>query len=150
MGFKERVVLGSSLLVAIGGGAMSAYASIIVPEYAYAAFWGGCAIILVGICGMLWAIFHKDEHDMSNKDEPVVGTDIQNSGGGIGLDIQSNGTPEYPSFGGESIVQVPQGQSAIGTRIVQNGPGMGMRVVQSGPGVGFRSVVIVGKPDEKT
>ena len=129
---------------------MSAYASIVVPGYAYAAFWSGCVIIVVGICGMLWAIFHKEGHEMSNKDEPTVGTDIQNSGGGIGLDIQSHGKPGAPSFGGESVVQVSPGQSAIGTRVVQTGPGVGMRVVQSGPGIGFRSVVVVGKSGDKT
>lgn len=87
---------------------------------------------------------------MSDKKiEPIIGTDIQNSGGGIGLDIQSVGTPEAPSLGGESIVHAQPGQSAIGTRIVQSGSGVGMRVVQSGPGVGFRSVVMSTKPDDK-
>lgn len=82
--------------------------------------------------------------------EPVVGLDVYGNGqSGPALDIQSNGTPSAPSIGSESTVYAQPGQSAIGTRVIQNGPGTGMRVIQNGPGVGFRSTVIVGNPPEQ-
>jgi len=84
--------------------------------------------------------------DESEKDKQIIGTDIQNDSGGIGLDIQSTGRLGEPSIGGESIVYAQPGQSVIGTRVTQSGPGIGMRVSQTGPGTGFRSVVVVGKP----
>ena len=76
--------------------------------------------------------------------EPIVGLDIQNSCGGVGMDIQNTG-----SLGAESVVQATNGQSVIGTRIGQTGPGIGMKIVQNGPGVGFRSVVTIRNEDKK-
>lgn len=113
----------------------------------------GCIAILAGIGGLalLWFTAPElTEIEMGKETKRlVVGLDIENKDGGVGLDIQSTGTSTSPSLGGESIVHAPLGQSAIGTRVVQSGPGVGMRVVQNGPGVGFRSVVIVGEPTEK-
>lgn len=91
-----------------------------------------------------------EKSDAEEKSGLIVGTDIDNSGGGVGIEINSSGNNGAPSVGGESIVHVPAGQSAIGTRIIQRGPGTGLKVIQNGPGVGFRSVVIVGSPDTKS
>jgi hypothetical protein len=82
------------------------------------------------------------------RDDPVVGLDIQNSGGGRGVEITSGGSNGLPSVGAESTLVVPSGRSGIGTRIVQNGLGIGMKIVQTGPGVGFKSTVIAGKKTE--
>ncbi|MBB4007113.1 hypothetical protein [Allorhizobium taibaishanense] len=76
----------------------------------------------------------------------IVGTDINNSGGGVGMMVDSHSNGTVPSVGAESVVHVEAGQSAIGTRVVQSGPGVGLVVRQTGPGVGYRSVVIVGSP----
>lgn len=83
--------------------------------------------------------------DKTKESGLVVGLDVSGDHqGGVAMDIQSTGTAEAPSLGGESVVHAPAGQGAIGTRIIQSGPGTGMRVIQNGPGVGFRSVVITG------
>jgi hypothetical protein len=71
---------------------------------------------------------------------PVIGHDVQSSGGGVGESIVNSG----PGVGGDVGVTVPAGTSAIGTRVIQNGPGTGLVVIQNGPGVGFRSSVTVG------
>ncbi len=77
---------------------------------------------------------------------PIVGLDIANSGGGIGMDVQSNGISGMPSVAAESVVKAQSGRTVIGTRIVQAGSGIGLRVVQNGPGTGFRSSVTVDGP----
>ncbi len=91
-------------------------------------------------------MMEKDRTAAEQKPGTIVGTDIINSGGEVGMEINSSGTEGSPSIGGETIVHAPQGQNAIGTRVIQNGPGVGLRVIQNGPGVGYRSVVIVGQP----
>lgn len=77
----------------------------------------------------------------------VVGHEvIGNNQGGAAEEIISNGQLGQPSFGGQTTVVVPPGQSAKGTRVIQTGLGTGLRVIQTGPGVGYSSTVIVGPP----
>lgn len=150
MGRGEQYIAFFGLVVSIGGGLASAFAPIYFPAYSAAGFWGGLAFVIFGLAAVALVIRHNNlERVMANKTGvPLIGTDIESSGGGVGLDINSIGSAQSPSLGGESIVVAGPGQSAIGTRVVQNGPGIGMRITQTGPGTGFRSVVTIGKPDE--
>ncbi len=104
--------------------------------------------ILIGLGLLAWAISpsrSKKEVIMTGSKKTIVGLDIQNSGGGVGVDIRSNGTIAEPSMGGQSIVEADEERTAIGTRVIQSGPGTGLSIVQNGPGVGFSSSVVVGK-----
>ncbi|MDR6904268.1 hypothetical protein [Rhizobium miluonense] len=95
----------------------------------------------------------NDKDNPKEKAGPIIGTDIDSSGGGVGLEINSSGSNGVPSVGGESIVQVPEGKSAIGTRIINRGSGGGLKVTQTGPGVGYSSRVIIvpkGNPSKST
>ncbi len=72
---------------------------------------------------------------------PLIGLNIHNSGGGIGMDIRNGGAAGTRSVGAEVIVRPKPGQSAIGVSVVQSGPGIGLQVIQSGPGVGLSVIV---------
>jgi hypothetical protein len=151
MGSSDRVLTVAGVLVSIGGGSMSAFAPSMFPQFAAIGFWGGFAVLALGIGLIIVGLVatYKKAHVMSDKEKPpVIGLDIV---GGKSrepaLEILSNGTPGSPSIGWENIVHGLPNQSVIGTRVVQNGPGVGMRVVQNGPGIGFRSTVIIGKPE---
>lgn len=149
MGLNGHLVEVSGFVIAAGGALACAYIPTAYPGFAKEGVWGGVALIAVGVSMLGWAFWREKGNVMADETKPIIGTDIANSGGGVGLDIESTGTNSAPSIGGESIVHARAGQGAIGTRVVQSGSGTGMRVVQTGSGAGYRSVVIGGEPESK-
>jgi hypothetical protein len=81
---------------------------------------------------------------VAEKKVPLVGLDVNNSGGGVGMDIQSTGQQGAPSVGLDHIVHAQPGQDVVGMRVTQTGPGTGVRVVQNGPGTGMRVGIVIG------
>ena len=116
------------------------------PDLAKPLFALGIAMLVVGLFLCLPFAKKWKAIVMSDKTKPdVVGLDIENSGGGTGMEINSHGTPSAPSVGAVISATGIPGQSVTGVRVTQNGPGTGMRVVQTGPRVGMRVVVTAPK-----
>jgi hypothetical protein len=106
------------------------------------------AVIAGAGIGLLYHLFFRKEIEVtdqkSGKKSPVVGLDVNNGGGGVGMDIQSTGQPGAPSVGLEHIVHAQPGQDVVGMRVTQTGQGTGVRVVQNGPGIGMRVGIVIG------
>lgn len=103
---------------------------------------------LAGVALAVWAFgpFQR-KRPMSDGQEPhLFGINVENSGGGTGMEILGGGEPG--SIAHEISLTPQPGQGATGLRVVQSGPGTGMRIVQSGPGTGLK--ISVGVPKDPT
>ncbi|MFG1205497.1 hypothetical protein [Xanthobacter flavus] len=149
MNMADRFTAIVAPFAAIAGSLVSAFAPLAFPEHALLGFWLGIALFAVSCASLAWVLYRKEVVPVTNdKKNPIIGLDIKNESGGIGLDINSEGSSGQPSVGMENIITAPIGQDVIGTRIIQRGPGTGLRVVQRGPGVGFKTVLRVGLPKD--
>lgn len=78
MGKTEKTVAISGFLVAVGGGAISPFASFVLPEYAKVGFWVGLVIFAIGTIMLGWAMLQEREHDAE------MGDTYNNSGTNYG------------------------------------------------------------------
>jgi len=128
MGIVERVVLASSTLVAAGGGAMSAYATVYAPQFAAIGFWGGLALLVCGIAGIAWAVFHKGEADVSADRPTTTGMKVEHEGDGPAMEINHKG-PAGAVINATAVL----GQDVVGAHVIKKGSGGGL-VINTYPG----------------
>lgn len=77
----EKIVAAAGLAVALGGGAMSAYAPSLFPQYAAVGFWGGGGVLIVGAAVTVWALTHRVPRQTT---EAHVGDKYNNFGNNFG------------------------------------------------------------------
>lgn len=61
MGRAEKIIAASGTLVAVGGGLVSSLVPTVIPAYAGLAFWGGLAIVAIGLALLVWALLRREE-----------------------------------------------------------------------------------------
>lgn len=61
MGRTEKIMAASGTLVALGGGAVTSLALSVFPAYATVIFWGGIALIAIGLALLIWALLRKED-----------------------------------------------------------------------------------------